>query len=313
MFRSTRTVLVGAMVCAIASRPAHADEVDDLVTKGEELAKRNEYSQAIAAFKQADAKRPRAAHACMIGLAYMRREAWPQAELFLALCEKRAVPGDQPPDWVDAAHQSLATKLREAQIPAITIEVTPRDVGARLSVSSFTADEVFEPQTIHLAPGKHVIEVTAPGYLRASREVTIEAGVPQTVTFALEKDPAQAPTIKVAPSPQPAVPHRHASPVPWIVMGTGAVLLGTGLFYDLGVAQESRDRLASTKELDAYNVLLPEYRTQRNVTFGLLGAGVVVAGVGVALKLTVFKSREAPQVSASVSGESASIVVGWQR
>jgi hypothetical protein len=290
--------------------PAHADEVDDLVAKGEELAKRNEYSQAIAAFKQADAKRPRAAHACMIGLAYMRREAWPQAELFLALCEKRAVPGDQPPDWVDAAHQTLATKLREAQIPAITIEVTPPSVGARLTVSSFTADEVFEPQTIHLAPGKHVIEVTAPGYLRSSREVTVEAGVPQTLSFALEPDPAQAKEPVLPPPPKPA--HPHQSPVPWIVIGAGAALIGVGAFYDLGVAQESRDRLAHAQKLDAYNAVLSDFHTDRNVSIGLMAGGVILAGVGVALKLTVFDS-EGPQVSASINSNGGSLVIGWQQ
>ena len=297
-------------MCASAL-PAHADEVDDLVAKGEELAKRNEYSQAIAAFKQADAKRPRAAHACMIGLAYMRREAWPQAELFLALCEKRAVPGDQPPDWVDAAHQTLATKLREAQIPAITIEVTPPAVGARLTVSSFTPDELFEPQTIHLAPGKHVIEVTAPGYLRASREVTIEPGVPQTLTFALERDPAQAKPAVTPSTPRPSS-EPHTSPVPWIVMGAGAVLLGAGAFYDLGVAQESRDRLAHAEKRDAYDAQLSQFHTDRNVTIGLLGGGLLLAGVGLALKLTVFDS-EGPQVSASVHSGGGAIVFGWQR
>src|SRR4029079_11617073 len=96
-----RQLVLAILVLQATALLAHADEVDDLEAKGEELAKQNEYTQAITVFKQADAKRPRAAHACMIGLAYMRREAWPQAELFLALCEKRAAPGDQPPDWTD--------------------------------------------------------------------------------------------------------------------------------------------------------------------------------------------------------------------
>src|SRR3954469_25457724 len=131
------------LLIVLASRPAFADDVDDLEAKGQELAKQSEFTQAIATFKQADAKRPRAAHACMIGLAYMRREAWPQAELFLALCEKRAVPGDQPPDWIDQAEQQLAQKLSAAQIPAVTIEVTPANINAHLTVSSFAPDEQF--------------------------------------------------------------------------------------------------------------------------------------------------------------------------
>src|SRR5512143_1672663 len=114
-----------AVLVLLASHLARADEVDDLVAKGQELAKQSEYTQAIAVFKQADAKRPRAAHACMIGLAYMRREAWPQAELFLALCRKRVTPGDEAPDWLPEAEQQLATKLKAAQIPAVTIDVTP--------------------------------------------------------------------------------------------------------------------------------------------------------------------------------------------
>src|ERR1700733_8442606 len=92
---------------ALCARSARADEVSDLEARGEQLAKSSEYTQAIAAFKAADLRRPRAVHACMIGLAYLRRELWPQAELFLASCEKRASPGDQPPGWIDAAEHQL--------------------------------------------------------------------------------------------------------------------------------------------------------------------------------------------------------------
>lgn len=292
---------------------ARADEVDDLVAKGQELAKQSEFTQAIATFKQADAKRPRAAHACMIGLAYMRREAWPQAELFLALCEKRAVPGDQPPDWIDEAEKQLAQKLSAAHIPAVTIDVTPANIGARLTVSSFAPDEVFDPQTIHLAPGKHVIEVTAPGYRRESREVTVEAGVPQTLTFALEREPVPA-IVPVAPPPRPETPPPpHASPVPWIVIGAGAAVLGAGAIYDATAVQDTRSRLDESESRDAYDALVPDFRTQRNVAIGLMAGGAIVAGVGVALKLTVFASSSAPQVRASVTGDGASVSIGWQR
>src|ERR1043165_4727656 len=143
-----RRVILALGLALAGANVAHADEVDDLEAKGQELAKQSEDTQAIAAFKQADARRPRAAHACMIGLAYMRREAWPQAELFLALCEKRAAPGDQPPDWTDEAEKQPRQKLSAAQIPAVTIDVSPANVGARLTVSSFAPDEVFDPQTL---------------------------------------------------------------------------------------------------------------------------------------------------------------------
>src|SRR5258708_1585793 len=126
--------LLVPLILVLAAREARGDEVSDLEKRGEELAKRSEYTQAITAFKEADRRTPRAAHACMIGLAYMRRELWPQAELFFALCEKRAVPGDQPPSWIDEAEHTLASKLSAARIPAVTVVVTPAD--AHLTVSS---------------------------------------------------------------------------------------------------------------------------------------------------------------------------------
>lgn len=305
---------VAVLIVCLLAGPARADEVADLVARGEALAKQNEYTQAIALFKQADALEPRAAHACMIGLAYMRREAWPQAELFLALCEKRAAPGDQPPDWIDAAHQTLAGKLRAAQIPAITIEVSPPAIGARLTVSSFAPDEQFDPQTIHLAPGKHVIEVTAPGYLRSSREVTVETAVPQTVSFTLARDPAAAipaATATTMPPRQDDTARTRSSRVPWIVIGAGVAIAGAGLIYDADTVQSARDRLAHAETRDAYDALAPDFRTKRNVAIGLLAGGVVVAGIGVALKLTVFSSG--PQVSASVDRDGAALLVGWSQ
>ena len=89
-----RTAIVVAALCAVSSI-VRADEIDELVAKGQELAKQSEWTQAIDAFKQADAKRPRALHACMIGLAYTRRELWPDAELFFARCHARASASDR--------------------------------------------------------------------------------------------------------------------------------------------------------------------------------------------------------------------------
>ncbi|HSD89447.1 MAG TPA: carboxypeptidase-like regulatory domain-containing protein [Kofleriaceae bacterium] len=303
-----------AVLILLASHVASADEVDDLVAKGQELAKQSEYTQAIVAFKQADAKRPRAAHACMIGLAYMRREAWPQAELFLALCEKRAVPGDQPPDWIDQAEQQLSAKLSAAQIPAVTILVSPGNIGARLTVSSFAPDEVFDPQMIHLAPGKHVIEVTAPGYHTEHQEITVQPGQPQTVTFELRRENGAGGTFtspsapsKDSPPPAPSGP----SKVPWIVTGAGAGLVGISIIYDVAVLLPAQRRLDQAETGIAYDHLVGAWRLKRDLTVGMFAVGAIAAGVGVALHFTVYK--DGPQVTPQVSEHGGGIVVGWQR
>lgn len=301
-----------AVLILLASRIASADEVDDLVAKGQELAKQSEYTQAIAVFKQADAKRPRAAHACMIGLAYMRREAWPQAELFLALCEKRAVPGDQPPDWIDQAEQQLAQKLSAAQIPAVTILVSPGNIGARLTVSSFAPDEVFDPQTIHLAPGKHVIEVTAPGYRTEHKEITVQAGQPQTVTFELQREKAAVGTF-TPPPPGKETPPRSAgtSKVPWIVAGAGVTLVGISIVYDIAAVVPAHRQLETAETGAAYDFYAGDWRAKRNTTVGLFAVGAITAGIGIALHYTVYK--DGPQITPQVSDHGAAVVLGWQR
>src|SRR4051812_16006045 len=89
-------LVVGAAAVA-AETPA------ELSARGEQLAKEGRFSEAITAFKAADAVEPRAKHACLIALAYTRRELWPQAEIFLDLCRTRATATDPVPDWVPLA------------------------------------------------------------------------------------------------------------------------------------------------------------------------------------------------------------------
>jgi len=190
------------MTCAVA----RADQLGDLEAQGEDLAKRSEYTRAIEAFKQADRIAPRANHACMIGLAYLRRELWSQAEVWLSICEQRVNASDPAPSWIDEAEHQLGSKLSDAQIPAITFVVTPPGANARIALSTFASDESFPPRTVHLAAGTYVVEVRAPGYHALTREITIRAGEPVTVTLALEPDAA------AKPSPLPiAAPAPHAT------------------------------------------------------------------------------------------------------
>jgi hypothetical protein len=299
-----KRLLLGALV--LHASVARADEVDDLVAKGEELAKQSEFTQAIATFKQADAKRPRAAHACMIGLAYMRREAWPQAELFLALCEKRALPGDQPPDWIDEAEKQLAQKLSAAQIPAVTIDVTPANIGAHLTVSSFAPDEVFDPQTIHLAPGKHVIEVTAPGYRSEQKEVVVEPAKPVHVTFEMQRDDAGVGSVEPAP-PRTT----RSSKVPWIVGGIGVALVATGGIYHATAVRSAYDLADGAESRAAYDTYLADFTNKRNAALGFYATGTLTIAVAVVLRYTVFK--DPPLLTAQVGEHGAGILVGWRR
>ena len=173
--------LVLAAMCA-SSQLAFADEAAELVEKGQELGKQGEWTLAIAAFKRAEVLKPKAINACLLGLAYTRRELWAQAELYFARCHARAKAGDEAPEWVADAEATLASKLAAARIPLITITVTP-PTEATIAVYGFEPDETMQPGPHHLSPGRYSIEVAAPGYFKQTREVVVVVGQPQQLVF----------------------------------------------------------------------------------------------------------------------------------
>jgi hypothetical protein len=274
------------VVLGLLASVARADDVADLVAQGEELAKQGEWSRAITAFKAADAKRPRAQHACLIGLAYTRREAWGEAELYLAKCRARANAGDPAPDWLEDAEHALADKLASNDVAAVTIEVDAP--GARVHVSTFAPDEAFAPRTIHLAPGTHVISAEADDHEPAKQEITITGGAAQTAHFHL-----------VAHARATASRARH---LPRYLMIGGAALGGVGLAYDLLVLQPTRDRLGPMQA--DYDANVDSFHTHQRVTIALFAGAAAAVAAGVTLRFTVYAE---PARSGAVVG------VAWAR
>jgi hypothetical protein len=281
-------VVVSLLVLAHAAR---ADDVDDLVAQGEALAKQAEWSRAIQAFKAADAKRPRARHACLIGLAYTRRELWAEAELFLSICQQRARADDPAPDWLAEAQHTLGEKLVAAGAAPIEIAVEPSDAIALVSVSSFAPDETFAPRTIHLAPGTHVITATAPGYRPAKQEIAITTAAPQTVKLRLggTHEPPRA---------------GHGSHLPLYLLVAGGVFAAGGLAYDELAVQPAADKLTVT-----YNyqyAAIPQsdfdkFHTRQKIAIGMFGAAAALAVTGAILHFAL-GSETAPTTVSGVVG-----------
>jgi hypothetical protein len=253
------------------SSSALADDVDDLVAAGEALAKSGEYTRAIGVFKQADAKRPRALHACLIALSYTRRELWAQAEIALAACHARAGGADPLPTWVGELDQTFAEKLRAVEVAPITFRVEPPVPGTRLSI--FSPDETFEPRVLHLAPGTYTVTATAPGRDRVTTTIVIADRTPRTVTLQV------SPTVT-------------RSKVPWILVGAGGVLAASGLVYDLAAVQPVRKKMRSAAEagdLPAWTEQESIFARRRALAIGLFAGGAIAAGAGVALRFTVYR------------------------
>jgi len=274
--------------------PARADEVDDLVANGEAFAKDGVWTRAIDAFKAADAKRPRAKHACLIALAYTRREAWAEAELFLSICRQRATADDPLPAWIDEAEGQLHDKLALAGAAPVTIDVDPRDARSVVAVSSFAADETFSPRTIHLSPGTYTITASAPGYIGARQTIAIADARPQAVTLRLERPPP--------------------SRTPWLVIAGGAAVVVAGVAFDVGVLQPDRTALAKQTTRFEYDAHVGDARAAQIGTIAIVTVGAAAIATGVVLRYKARRRIErAPRVGVAIGGGRALVAVEWSR
>jgi hypothetical protein len=282
--------------------------------RGEQLAKDGRYTEAIDAFKAAERIEPRARHSCLIALAYIRRELWPQAEIFLEQCETRATQADPVPEWVPTAKQQLAERLTTVNVAPVNIKVEPAGVDVKLAVSSFAPDELFDPRLIHLPPGRHVIIATAKGYNDSQKTIEVVDKAPQEIVITML--PLTSGPDGPGPGPTPVVTESPSKVPVYIMAGGGVVVLG-GVASHLLYYKGKRDDLAKAGNAGdeaAYNRILPGYNRARALTIGLYAVGGAAVITGLVLKLTVFKGEEAPaQVSVVPTDGGGMLTVGWSR
>jgi len=295
-----RTSVVAALAVGLVSGVARADEAADFVARGEAYGKDGEWTKAIDAFKAADAQHPRAVNACLIGLAYTRRELWPQAELFLARCRQRATADDPAPDWVGDAEAALTQKLVGANAVAVTITVGPPAAAAEIAITGFAPDETLSPRTLHLAPGSYTLRVSAPGYTPEARDITLGAAPQVAVAFVLHKPPTS----------------RHVPPSPIgtaILIGGGVLALGAVGYHAFALRPAHGD-LEDAPSQGEYDDVLEVYRQRRAITLGLYAGAATTLAVGAILRFTVFRGREVPvEVSATVRDGGAAFALEWRR
>jgi len=302
-----------ATLCTLVPVAAVAQPgADDLRASGEQAAREGRYSEAIAAFKASNKLQQRATNYCLIGLAYTRRELWPQAEVMIDRCKTLATASDPLPDWLPALETALAARLASVDVAPIELVVEPAAARAELTVSSFAPDEQFAPRTIHLPPGRHVVIASAQGYDDAQQTIEVTDRHPQRVVIALH--------VHGAAAPVPAHPPQRAAPskVPTIVIGAGAALVAAGAIYHLALLRPAANKLAdatdATPDPALYDRWSHRYDVRRATTVGFYAAGALTIGVGVVLKLTVYEHAEAPvQISATSTDGGGIVSVGWTR
>ncbi|HEY1814735.1 MAG TPA: hypothetical protein VGG74_20450 [Kofleriaceae bacterium] len=323
-----RAVWIGACLCALIATAAADPTGDQLRASGEKLAKQGLYSEAIAAFKAADKLVPRATNWCLIGLAYTRRELWPQAEIAIERCHRLAAVDDPLPSWLAALETQLASRLAAADVAAVDIAVEPAGTPAELTVSSFAPDETFHARVIHLPFGHQVISATAPGYVRTDVAIDVVDRKPLHVVVKLigaehaEPLPPAPPPVVVTPpaavvvarAPEPTPPQQPTSLAPWLVMGAGAGVAIAGGIVEATWFKTAHDHLAQATTTSEYAQWSNAFDTRRDVVIGCYALGAVAVGVGVVLELTGHHADErSVQISASPMPGGSVVTIGWSR
>lgn len=315
-----RFLVAGALaVASFSPRHAFADQTTaSLVAEGEQIAKQGRYSEAIERFKAADRLEQRASHACLIALAYTRRELWSQALIFLDLCESRAKPGDPLPSWLGAVKQQMAERLATANVAPVELVVEPPTTAeVMLTVSSFAPDERFAPRTIHLPPGRHVVVARAGNGAQVEQSIDIVDRSPRKVVFDFtsKPPPVEPPPPVVPPAPRSVAEHSRKT-VPYAIIGSGSALVLAGAISHLFWFKPARDELVTAigqADRVRYDTWEDDFDRRRSITLAFYATGAVAIGVGVALRYTVFRDREALAFTAQPQDGGALVTIGWRR
>jgi len=247
-------VFVGLVLTA---RPAVAagDEAERLTVKALDLRKIGDDQGALPLLERAHelSRSPRSA--AQLGLCEQALGRWADAETNLT----EGLKGEGDP-WIKKNRRALEDALVTIKSHIARVEIGGEPQGAEVSVNGNVVGRLPLAAPVRANAGQIEIEVRAPGYLPASRNLRIDGGQYQKVVLRLEREPppaatAAAPAVAAAERPAsepepataggpPAVETSRPPPasgasdarkaVKWVVLGGAVLGLGAGIY---GTAQ----------------------------------------------------------------------------
>jgi hypothetical protein len=229
---------------------------------------------------------------------------------------REPLPSNPPPALIKARERAQ-TVLDSAKpkIAMLTISVKgAKESNATVTVDGQAMQTVLLDSERPTDPGEHVVEATAPGFLKASSRVTVGAGDKQAVTLELQADPNA-----VAPSPPPAStstlapshgtsgragesvsltpgpPSRSAAYVAWAV-GASALVVGGG--FGVIALKDKGDLADKCKPADNCPPSAQSTIDNGKLAGNVATIGFIVGGVGIALG-TVFYFTASPRATST--------------
>jgi hypothetical protein len=232
------TLLAGAR--AIAASPS--EEAESLIRRGNELRHQGKDERALPLYQKAYDLLPSPRTAGQLGLAEMSVGYWLEADQHLG--EALQEP-DHP--WVSKNRRALEDARAQVRKNVAEVAIAGSPAGATVTVNHKPAGALPLPAAVRVARGKVDVEVSAPGYVTATRSLTVGGGDRQQVDINLDKAAAASPVangdvakptttppvLTPAAPPPPQTPTPVAPPAP---PSDDSLKLRVGLGWGLGIA-----------------------------------------------------------------------------
>jgi hypothetical protein len=292
-------VLVGLVTRAWA---APASEEDKLLQKGVDLREAGDEVHAVLELQKAYDLNHSPKAAAQLGLSEWALGRWVDAEAHVT----EALRANNDSYLRDRQRrQVLEQALRTIRTHLGSLEITGDPDGAEVVVAGQVVGKLPLAGPLRVATGQIDVEVSAPGYLRATRSVPIAAGQYQRVLMRLERKPIEPVVVApVAPvAPVAGVPPAAVAPEPvpqpsgvnwrrvakWSAFGGAIGMLGLGVTEQVIQLQKACDEYDDTCN-DA---------SQRAKTLSLVGyVGAGVLGTTWLVLLLTEPSSSSPKATA---------------
>jgi len=172
----------------------------------------------------------------------------------------------------------------EHRLGRIALVIEPDEPAREVKLDGLAAT-VRPGRPVYVAPGRHVVEVTAPGYRPVRTEVAVSAGELRDLAVALGREAAVTPPAArkndelMVERPAPAPRRRRLWT--WVAASAAAGLLGGGVFFGVR-AGSAYDEYRTTDSPERYDQLRDQIRRD-SLAANLLFAGGGVAAIGSAI------------------------------
>jgi hypothetical protein len=153
---------------------------------------------------------------------------------------REPLPAEPTPALQQAYERAQATlDAAKPRLAALTINIqAPPEAKITVSVDGEAVPSAMVGVESPADPGEHVIEATAPGFLKATTRVRVGAGEKQSVSLELERDPNAPPPGSEAAVESSAAPASNQPADP----GSSGGLVSDSASFDSAAAPESSSR-----------------------------------------------------------------------